>query len=1057
MADQLERLKAALSDRYQIEQELGSGGMATVYLAEDLKLHRKVAVKVLRPDLAAALGPNRFLQEIDIAAKLNHPHILGLYDCGDADGFLYYVMPHIEGESLRDKLAKEGELPIPEAVRILRDIVDALSEAHEHGVVHRDIKPENVLLTKHHALVTDFGVAKAVNEATGAQKLTTEGVALGTPAYMSPEQAAADKHIDHRADIYAVGAVAYELLTGRPPFTGTSPQEVLAAHVTQAADPVTKHRGTVPPALAQLVMRCLEKKAADRWQSAEELLPQLEALTTPSGGITPTGTQPIAAMDYEALARRAHPVRVAVLFGLGSVAVLAVVYGLVMLLGLPNWVFVAAVALLVVALPGILLTGHHERQRALARTTGAAVTTPAEGMSRWLRWRRAFTASAFAFGVLGLVTVAYMAMRMLGIGPVGTLVASGVLEQQERLILAEFENATDDSRMGETITELLRIDLAQSPIISVLEPRQVGDVLERMQLDRMSPLTEDLARSVAAREGIKAYVTGDILSVGEGFIISARLLAVGSGDALVVARETADGPRELIVAVDRLSATLRERIGESLRSVRADPPLARVTTSSIEALRLYSQARRVADQGDYDRAIALLEQATRLDTTFAMAYRRLGAYYGNRGDFQSEARGKEALRRAYAMRSRLSDRERYHVEGLYASNVELDDEKAVTAYLALLEKYPLDPTGLNNISVSYGALGRIDEADEALRRAIAAEVAPVISYGNLIAGRLWVGDVQEADTVLQLLADRFPGSLEIPRLTSNIAFARHDWATAEARAREVLGTSPRAQQWARSRLAEIAQIHGQMARASQERRERFRIRAQRVGMSVEERDLRVEFDDLQRQLSYAPDPTALAPQLDRIWERFRAMTADREPAQRGYGNFISAFARAGQPAKASELLTEYRAALSEREQADLLTRSSLLRYDGQVALADGRLEEAAGLFRQSCDVIRGMVALCDANPELGEAYERAGNADSALAIYERFVALEANRSSADRRSYAAVHRRLGELYEERGDREKAVEYYAKFVELWKDADPELQPLVEDVRRRIARLVGEPQH
>jgi serine/threonine-protein kinase len=203
-------------------------------------------------------------------------------------------MPHIEGQSLRERLAHQGELPIGEAVRILRDVVDALDHAHKHGVVHRDIKPDNVMLSERHALVTDFGVAKAVSEATGAHKLTTEGVALGTPAYMSPEQAAADKHIDHRADIYAVGAVAYELLTGRPPFTGTTPQEVLSAHVTQTPDPVTKYRATVPPALAQVVMTCLEKKAADRWQSAEELLPQLEALATPSGGVTPTGTVPTA-------------------------------------------------------------------------------------------------------------------------------------------------------------------------------------------------------------------------------------------------------------------------------------------------------------------------------------------------------------------------------------------------------------------------------------------------------------------------------------------------------------------------------------------------------------------------------------------------------------------------------------------------------------------------------------------------------------------------------------------------------------------------------------------
>ncbi len=259
MTDQFARLQAALAGRYDIERELGAGGMATVYLAEDVKHHRKVAVKVLRPDLAAALGTDRFIREIEIAANLTHPHIVPLYDSGEADGFLYYVLPFIEGESLREKLTREGELPIGDAVRILRDVVDALSEAHERGVVHRDIKPDNVMLTKHHAVVTDFGVAKAVSEATGRQKLTTVGVALGTPAYMAPEQAVADPHVDHRADIYAVGVVAYELLTGRPPFAGNTPQAILSAHVTETPDPVSKHRTSVPPALEQLSISIASK------------------------------------------------------------------------------------------------------------------------------------------------------------------------------------------------------------------------------------------------------------------------------------------------------------------------------------------------------------------------------------------------------------------------------------------------------------------------------------------------------------------------------------------------------------------------------------------------------------------------------------------------------------------------------------------------------------------------------------------------------------------------------------------------------------------------------
>jgi serine/threonine protein kinase len=319
--EHIDRLNAALQGRYTIQRELGSGGMATVYLAQDIRHDREVAIKVLRPDLAAVLGPERFLQEIKIAAQLQHPNILPLHDSGEADGFLYYVMPYVEGQSLRDKLAKEGELPIGEAVRILRDIVDALTEAHAHGVVHRDIKPENVLLRGRHALVTDFGVAKAVSEATGRERLTTAGVALGTPAYMAPEQASADPHLDQRVDIYAMGAVAYELLTGRAVFLGTTPQMVLSAHMTEPPQPLTKYRQSIPAALEAIVLRCLEKRPADRWQSADELLPHLEALATPSGGVTPTDTRPVDAR------RRPSKLRSRVVRVGGAAAALIVVLG----------------------------------------------------------------------------------------------------------------------------------------------------------------------------------------------------------------------------------------------------------------------------------------------------------------------------------------------------------------------------------------------------------------------------------------------------------------------------------------------------------------------------------------------------------------------------------------------------------------------------------------------------------------------------------------------------------------------------------------------------------
>ncbi len=300
-----------------LERELGGGGMSRVFVAHETDLGRKVVIKVLPPDLAAGLSIDRFRREIQLAASLQHPHIVPLLAAGHAGDLLYYTMPLVEGESLRAKLAREGELPVPESVRILRDVADALSYAHRHGLVHRDIKPDNVLLSDHHALVTDFGVAKAVDEAAQHSSLTATGLALGTPAYMAPEQAAADPHTDQRADIYALGVLGYEILAGRPPFTGPSAQAIVAAQLTQAPTPLAQARGSVPPALAAIVMRCLEKRPADRWQSAAELLQAFEALGAPGDGAATTRVTAVA----PARARR-RPVALLAL-GIGLIVAMA--------------------------------------------------------------------------------------------------------------------------------------------------------------------------------------------------------------------------------------------------------------------------------------------------------------------------------------------------------------------------------------------------------------------------------------------------------------------------------------------------------------------------------------------------------------------------------------------------------------------------------------------------------------------------------------------------------------------------------------------------------------
>jgi len=531
MSDINPRLSAALAGRYTLIREAGSGGMATVYLAEDIRHQRKVAVKVLRPELAATLGPERFTREIKIAAQLSHPHILPVLDSGEADGYLYYVMPFIEGESLRERLNRQGELPVTEAVRILVEVTDALAHAHARGVVHRDMKPDNIMITGRHALVMDFGVAKAVSEASGHAAMTTAGIAMGTPAYMAPEQAAADPNVDHRADLYALGATAYELLTGRPPFTGRTAQEVLAAHVTQRPDPITSRRPALPPSLGTAIMRCLEKRPADRYQTAEELLAVLEPIGTPSGGMTPTHTAPFPAASVDRW--YGHPFRVGGMFLVAALAVLGVVYFLTIQLGLPDWVIKGAAGLLAAGLPIMLATGLFERRRAVARATGMFSASSETTVHRWFTWRKALLGGGAAFGVLALGVAVYTAMRLLGIGPIGTLVASGHLKASDRLIVADFTNRASDSTLGPSVTEAFRIDLAQSPLVTLVGSSALGDALDRMKQPRNAVLTPELARELAQREGAKAVVVGDISPVGKGYVLTARLVTPQDGTELV--------------------------------------------------------------------------------------------------------------------------------------------------------------------------------------------------------------------------------------------------------------------------------------------------------------------------------------------------------------------------------------------------------------------------------------------------------------------------------------------------------------------------------------------
>src|SRR2546421_1785704 len=1005
--------------------------MSRVFLAEEVRLGRSVVVKVLPPEMAAGVSAERFERELQLAAKLKPPHIVPLLTAGAKGDLLYYVMPHIAGESLRSRITHERALPIGDAVRILRDVCDALAYAHGHGVVHRDIKPDNVLISGKHALVTDFGVAKAVSMSSGSGTLPSLGMALGTPAYMAPEQAAGDPTVDHRADLYAVGALGYELLTGRTPFGGLSPQGMLAAQVTATPDPVTQHRDSVPPALAALIMRCLAKHPADRPQSADDVLGQLEAMATPTES-TLSEVSAISSGTQAAL-RRSHPVRVATLFALAAVGVLSLVRLLVRVLGLPDWAFAGAVALAAAALPFMLWTGAIERRRARA------------GAPHFLTWRRALLSAGSGFGLLALVTATHAAMRQLGIGPVGTLMASGALAQRDRLVLADFENRTRDSTLGPSLTEALRVDLAQSGVIRLLDATAVGQALTRMGRAPGTPLDPALARELAQREGAKAVVHGQIDPLGRGYVVSAELVSAADGTALVSLRETAQDDGAIIAAVDRLSKRLRERIGESLKTIRASEPLEQVTTGSLAALRKYSQAIKVDDLGETGRAVALLDEAIALDTTFAMAYRKLGVVLQNTG--AAPSRVAAAATEAFRHRDRLTPFERDLAEAYYYTRVEYDPAKTEGAYRAALEQQPENGVALNNLSLLFNSLRRFPEAESLAVRGIAVAPTQLALYLNATQAQIGLGKFTEAARTVALLAQRAPRTSvgRFARVFLSAAQREYDSAEVETQALAQTTRDPTWQAGAAGTLAALNLVRGRLSVAEAQLRRAMVFDEQRgvPGKFVEDAIGLAIVD-----VHYRNAPDAARREVDAAL--LRHPLASMPPADRPYLGLAWLYADAGQPDRARQLLAEFEAAVPEG-----VRRGEPFRHGAaaQIAFAEGRIQDAIRGYRTWYD--EDGCAVCGLFL-LARAYERAGERDSALAVYERAVTTTGyTRAFEEEATLGPTYRRLGELYEERGQLDKARDYYGRFLDLWKDADPELQSIVRDVKQRLVKLSAEP--
>jgi len=1054
--DLREQLLSTLGSGYTFGRELGGGGMSRVFMADDLRLGRKVVVKVLAPDLAAGVSVERFEREIRLAASLQQANIVPLLAAGEVDGLPYYTMPFVDGESLRARIAR-GPLSISETVGILRDVARALAYAHRHGVVHRDVKPDNVLLSEGAAVVTDFGIAKALaasmHELPG-ESLTQLGSSLGTPAYMAPEQVAGDPDVDHRADIYALGVTAYELLAGHPPFHGRSPQRVLAAHLGESPESIDSIRRDAPPSLTRLVMRCLEKEPANRPQSATQLVRALDEVAT-SGS---REAAPAITLATRHALGRALALYAAAFLGVTLLARLAITA-----VGLPNWVFTGALIVMALGLPVILTTAlvhHHAR---LARTipvttaggTQARGTTLAKLAVRarpHLTWRRAAMGGVLAVGTFILLVAGYMALRALGVGPEGSLLASGKIDKSERVLVTDFHGNGADTSLAGVLAEAVRTDLSQSDVISVVPQASVASALERMQRPPASRLDLGLAREIAAREGIKAIVDGDLTPLAGGYIVTLRLIAAESGEELASYRDAIDGPKALLPGVDALTRKLRGRIGESLRTVHASPPLEQVSTSSLGALRKYADGARANEvEVNYPKAIQLLEEAIALDTSFAMAYRKLGAVLSNAG--MPASRVNAALAKAYEYRDRLPERERYLAIATYFDlGPGRDRARAIAAYNAVLERDSLDGVALNNLAQLLWGRREFAAADSLYTRQLRGGRNEPFALLNLIPIRIDAGRLAAADSAL---ADARSVLGESPDILLNeiaVDYARGQFDDSSISGLERLRTSdgdPIRRSKATAILGDHALLQGRVAEAT---RLIADARAQDSARGAAP-PLAGAQDAAQLEIFFRERPERATRILDSALERTSLSTTD--PFERPDAKLAKLYALAGRPDRARELLAKY--ANEVRDSAALRSNEPARhRALAEIALAERRPLDAVKEFRLADQLPDGPADDCTIclAAALGRAYDRANLPDSAIASYERYIATPfawRHDRPLDPILLAGMHERLGELYEARGNRVLAADHYARFIAMWKDADPELQPRVAQARQRLTQL------
>jgi eukaryotic-like serine/threonine-protein kinase len=739
--------------------------------------------------------------------------------------------------------------------------------------------------------------------------------------------------------------------------------------------------------------------------------------------------------------------QVLAIYLVGSWGALQAIQGVTQTAGLPDWVPPGALILFMIGLPIVLATAFvQEGMGGAARTTEGRIEI-AEGSQqvsfapapqppsthRLLTWRRAIVGGVVAFGVLAGSVGVYAL-----IWSKGNLVAQGVLEERERIMLADFANATTDSLVDDVVTEALRVDLAESKTITLVEPAFVQQVLQRMGRPADERFTAELAREAAVREGINALIEGEIGAAGSGFVLTARLVAAADGTVLASFRETARDGDGILDAIDGLSQAIRNKAGESLSDIREAGALEQVTTGSLEALRRYTQAEAVTNEGDSERAITLLEEALALDSTFAMAWRKLAVLRSNTG--KPVAQRVEAATRAYELRDRLTPRERDQATAYYYYSpvAEQDVERAAQVYEGILDEYPDDRAALNNLAVIRNSQDDLAGAAVLLERAVNGPGESAAAHGNLIGTLYGLGRLEEARTALARFNERYPANLDAENQSFLLAFYERRWAEADSLTRAIATEDRTRTANSHFRRAMIHVAQGRLSEAAPHFRAQSDVSPTEAYNSA--------LNQARIQMLWPEDRGAARGLVESVLAR-HPIDEITPPGDRRF-QVAEVYARMGDARQMESWLARDASARPNAPQQPAYQGRREAVY-GHLALASGDFAGAEARYREARRLEDNARAY---QPELGLALLRSGKHEEALKELEAWA--------ADRRlrqifyptmGEPLVQERLGETYEALGRRAEAAAAYEKLAELWKDADAVLQPRVQRAREKAAAL------